>query len=91
MKPAATIQQNRAPMRIPNSVFPVSGPIRYLEVKAPSTGPALTPRISLVSVGYSYHSITSDTAEYAKEAPVGSHSHTLTHTGEVTGSGAQAC
>jgi hypothetical protein len=72
---------------IPNSVFPVSGPTRYLEVKAPSTGPALEPRISLVSVGYSYHAITSDTAEYAKEAPVGSHSHTLIHTGEVTGSG----
>ncbi len=72
---------------IPNSVFPVSGPTRYLEVKAPSTGPALEPRFSLVCVGYSYHAITSDTAEYAKEAPVGSHSHTLTHTGEVTGSG----
>ncbi len=72
---------------IPNSIFPVSGPSRYLEVKAPSTGPALEPRFSLVSVGYSYHAITSDTAEYAKEAPVGSHSHTLTHTGEITGSG----
>lgn len=72
---------------IPNTVFPVSGPTRYLEVKAPSTGPALEPRFSLVSVGYSYHAITSDTAEFAKVAPVGSHSHTLTHTGEVTGSG----
>ncbi len=58
---------------IPNSVFPVSGPTRYLEVKAPSTGPALEPRISLVSVGYSYHSITADTAEYANAGiPTGS-------------------
>jgi hypothetical protein len=55
---------------IPNSVFPVAGPTRYLEVKAPSTGQALLPRVSLVSVGYSYHSITSDTAEYAKAAPL---------------------
>lgn len=55
---------------IPNSVFPVAGPTRYLEVKAPSTGPALLPRISLVSVGYSYHSITADSAEYAKAAPL---------------------
>jgi len=55
---------------IPNSVFPVAGPTRYLEIKAPATGPALTPRISLVSVGYSYHSITADSAEYAKAAPL---------------------
>ena len=55
---------------IPNSVFPVGGPTRYLEVKAPSTGPALSPRISLVSVGYSYHALTADTAEYAKSAPL---------------------
>jgi hypothetical protein len=55
---------------IPNSVFPVAGPTRYLEVKAPSTGPALEPRFSLVSVGYSYHSITSDTAEYAKAGQI---------------------
>jgi len=55
---------------IPNSVFPVAGPPRYLEVKAPSSGPALSPRISLVSVGYSYHSITADSAEYAKAAPL---------------------
>jgi hypothetical protein len=55
---------------IPNSVFPVTGPTRYLEVKAPATGPALSPRISLVSVGYSYHSITADSAEYAKAAPL---------------------
>jgi hypothetical protein len=53
---------------IPNTVFPVAGPTRYLEVKAPSTGPALSPRISLVSVGYSYHSITADSAEYARTA-----------------------
>ncbi len=52
---------------IPNSVFPVSGPTRYLEVKAPSTGPALEPRFSLVSVGYSYHSITADSAETAND------------------------
>ena len=55
---------------IPNSVFPVAGPTRYLEVKAPSTGPSLSPRISLVSVGYSYHAITADSAEYAKAAPL---------------------
>ena len=55
---------------IPNSVFPVAGPTRYLEVKAPATGPALSPRISLVSVGYSYHAITADSAEYAKAAPL---------------------
>jgi hypothetical protein len=55
---------------ITNSIFPVSGPTRYLEVKAPATGPALTPRISLVSVGYSYHAITADSAEYAKAAPM---------------------
>ena len=53
---------------IPNSVFPVGGLTRYLEVKAPSTGPSLSPRISLVSVGYSYHAITADSAEYAKAA-----------------------
>jgi hypothetical protein len=52
---------------IPNSVFPVSGPTRYLEVKAPSTGPALEPRLALVSVGYSYHAITSDSAETAND------------------------
>jgi hypothetical protein len=50
---------------IPSSIFPVGGPTRYLEVKAPSTGPALEPRLSLVSVGYSYHSITADSAETA--------------------------
>jgi len=55
---------------IPNSMFPVGGPERYLEVKAPSSGPALLPRISLVSVGYSYHAITADSAEYAKAAPL---------------------
>jgi len=55
---------------IPNSVFPVAGPTRYLEVKAPATGQALSPRVSLVSVAYSYHSITADSAEYAKAAPL---------------------
>lgn len=51
---------------VPDSVFPVAGPTRYLEVKAPETGPALTPRISLVSVGYSYHALKAYTAEYAR-------------------------
>jgi len=57
---------------IPNSAFPVGGPTRYLEVKVPLTGPSLSPRISLVSVGYSYHAITADTAEYAKASGGGS-------------------
>jgi len=50
--------------------FRLGGPARYLEIKAPATSPPLTPRISLVSVGYSYHAITADTAEYAKAAPL---------------------
>jgi hypothetical protein len=55
---------------IPNAVFPVEGPIRYLEIKAPANEPALSPRTPLLSVGYSYHALTADTAEYAKAAPI---------------------
>jgi hypothetical protein len=55
---------------IPSTVFPTGGPIRYLEIKAPSNQSALTPRTQLVSVGYGYHSLTSDTAEYAKAASI---------------------
>jgi hypothetical protein len=53
---------------IPSSVFPTGGPVRYLEIKAPATQPALSPRTQLVSVGYGFHSLTTDTAEYAKAA-----------------------
>ncbi len=60
---------------LPDSVFPVSGPTRYLEVEAPADSPPLTPRISLVSVGYSYHALKADTAEYAKAALVEPHNH----------------
>lgn len=55
---------------IPDSVFHIEGPVRFLEVKAPATLPPLVPRISLMSVGYSFHSITADSAEYARFANI---------------------
>jgi hypothetical protein len=73
---------------IPSSVF--NGSIRYLGITVGSDS-EMTPRKPMVSVGYSFHSQTSDTAEYAWNADKVDGYHAGNSSGQVAVSNGSVC